>query len=179
MITVHKLDHAGVEKIAYAGNVIERGPAQIVLAARFGRERMELGYVTLTKGDLFVEYFYSDRWYNVFAIFDASDGAFKGWYCNITRPAKIEGEQVWADDLALDYFVQPNGREFVLDKAEFAALALSVEETQNARAALAELQGLAARREGPFAQSEVERFSEQDQMAESANRPARPNCPTI
>ncbi|MEK7310897.1 MAG: DUF402 domain-containing protein [Chloroflexota bacterium] len=163
MITVHKLDHICKEKIAYTGEVIERNETRVVLEARFSRERMELGYVTLTPGDRFVEYFYSDRWYNVFVIYDAADGAFKGWYCNITRPARIEGGHIWAEDLALDYFVQPSGREFVLDEDEFAALRISAEETAAARAALAELQRLAARREGPFAQSEIGRFRESEE----------------
>jgi hypothetical protein len=163
VITVHKLDHIGKEKIAYTGEVIERAETAVMLEARFNRERMELGYVTLTPGDRFVEYFYSDRWYNVFVIYDAADGAFKGWYCNITRPARIEGGHIWAEDLALDYFVQPSGREFVLDEDEFAALRISAEETAAARAALAELQRLAARREGPFAQSEIGRFRESEE----------------
>ena len=158
MITVHKLDDNGIEKIAYAGKVIERAGTSVVIEARFGRERMELGYVTLTTGDRFVEHFYSDRWCNVFAIFDAADGAFKGWYCNITRPARIEADHIWSDDLALDFFVQPGGKEFVLDEAEFAALGLSADESGNARAALAELQALAARREGPFSDEAIERF---------------------
>jgi len=163
VITVHKLDHICKEKIAYTGEVIARNETRVVLEARFSRERMELGYVTLTPGDRFVEYFYSDRWYNVFVIYDAADGAFKGWYCNITRPARIEGGHIWAEDLALDYFVQPSGREFVLDEDEFAALRISAEETAAARAALAELQRLAARREGPFAQSEIGRFRESEE----------------
>jgi hypothetical protein len=158
MITVHKLDHNGVEKIAYSGSVIERARASVLIEATFGRERMELGYVTLTTGDRFVEHFYSDRWYNVFAIFDAVDGAFKGWYCNVTRPARLEADHIWSEDLALDYFVQPGGKGFVLDEAEFAALGLPAVETRNARAALAELQAMAARREGPFSNQVIERF---------------------
>ena len=150
MITVHKLDHTGAEKIAYTGKVLERTENMVVLEAHFARERMELGYVTLTTGDRFVEYFYSDRWYNVFAIYDAADGSFKGWYCNITRPATITEDSIRAEDLALDYFVQPSGKEFVLDEDEFAELPLTAEEAAAARAALKELRALAAKREGPF-----------------------------
>jgi protein associated with RNAse G/E len=155
VITVHKLDHTGAEKIAYTGKVLERIENMVVIEAYFARERMELDYVTLTTGDRFVEYFYSDRWYNVFAIYDATDGAFKGWYCNITRPARIDDADVYAEDLALDYFVQPSGREFVLDEDEFAGLPLAAEEAAAARAALQELRTLAARREGPFAADEI------------------------
>lgn len=157
MITVHKLNHAGVEKLAYPGDVLERGESHIVLQARFTRNRMIFSYVTLNTGDCFIEYFYTDRWYNVFAIFDVADDAFKGWYCNITRPARIEAEQVWADDLELDYFMQPGGHEFVLDQDEFEALRLEEPELSAAHAALAELRKLAARREGPFNLAEVQR----------------------
>lgn len=151
MITVHKLDHTGVEKIAYTGKVLARTENMVVLEAHFARERMELGYVTLKTGDRFVEYFYSDRWYNVFAIYDAADDSFKGWYCNITRPAHIDEADVYAEDLALDYFVQPSGKEFVLDEDEFAELPLTVEEGTAARTALQDLRALAANRMGPFA----------------------------
>lgn len=158
MITVHKLRHDGVEKLAYTGEVVKRDESYVVLQAAFAQKQMVLPYVTLNNGDCFIEYFYSNRWYNVFAIFDVDNEAFKGWYCNITRPAKIEAEHVWADDLELDYFVQPGGNEFVLDQEEFDALKLEEPELNAAHAALAELKRLAARREGPFNLAEVQRL---------------------
>ncbi len=157
-VTVYKLDLNGRVLIRYSGYVLERSPQAVVLEAAFSRERMDLGYVTLKPGDRFVEHFYADRWYNIFEVYDVDDGRLKGWYCNITRPALIQpaaepedGLEVRAVDLALDYFRQPSGREFVLDEDEFAALPLSAGEVRAARAALAELQALAARRAGPFA----------------------------
>ncbi len=150
IVTVHKLDVDGAEKIAYAGRVLERGPNHVVLEARFGRGTMELGYTTFRQGDRFVEWFYADRWYNVFAIHEVADDSFKGWYCNITRPAEIGAADVRAVDLALDLFVAPNGTQTILDEDEFHQLVLSPEDTANARAALAELQRLAEDRAGPF-----------------------------
>ncbi|MGH2523548.1 MAG: DUF402 domain-containing protein [Anaerolineales bacterium] len=152
-VTVHKLDLTGEEKISYPGRVLARDARSIVIEAFFGRERMELGYVTLKPGDRFVEYFYGDRWYNVFVIYDVDGGALKGWYCNIIRPAEMTAEHVRAVDLALDYFVQPSGREFILDEDEFNALPLSPDERNAARAALGELQRMAAQHMGPFALS--------------------------
>ena len=148
MITVHKLDHNGKEKIAYSGNLILRAGNEIVLEAIFEYEPMERGYATLKPGDRFVEHFYSDRWYNVFAIYEGD--LHKGWYCNITRPAKFEGDHIYADDLALDYFVQPTGKEFILDEEEFDALGLDSKESAAARAALEELRSMAARQIHPF-----------------------------
>lgn len=148
MITVHKLDHNGKEKIAYNGELIARTETEITLAAIFKFGPMEFEYATLKPGDRFVEHFYTDRWYNVFAIYEGE--LFKGWYCNITRPAKFEGDHIYADDLALDYFLQPDGKEFILDEEEFEALGLEADEAASARGALEELRSMAARQIHPF-----------------------------
>src|SRR5258708_39920161 len=158
-VTVDKLNLAGEVSVTWSGQVLRRSEHELVLEALFTHSARDLGYVRLGPGDRFVEHYYTDRWYNVFAIFDAKDGLFKGWYCNITRPAEISGEpgspagvRVRAVDLALDYFRQPSGREFILDEDEFAALALEAAEASTARAALAELRALAAGGQGPFAE---------------------------
>src|SRR3990172_97750 len=89
----------------------------------------------LKRDDRFVETFYSDRWYNVFAIYDRDDGRFKGWYCNIGCPAEIEKDTVSYVDLALDLWVAANGAQTVLDEDEF--LELSMDEMTRAQAAAA------------------------------------------
>jgi uncharacterized protein len=154
-VMVYKLDLSGKTIIEYPGTLLARNGDEVIVEARFQRGRMDLGYVTLKTGDRFVEHFYGQRWYNVFAIYDVDDGALKGWYCNITRPAEFvrvaAGLQVRAVDLALDYFVQPSGHDLVLDEDEFEALPISVDEAHAARAALAELRRMAAEGSGPFA----------------------------
>lgn len=157
-ITVHKLDHKGQEIISYGGRVLRRNERSVVLEAFFDRESMALGYVTLKTGDRFVEHFYADRWYNVFAIFDSGDQAFKGWYCNLTRPAEITKDHVRAADLALDVFISPSGEITLLDEDEFEALELEPHEADSARAGLAELLRLAHGRAGPFSPTEVSRL---------------------
>jgi hypothetical protein len=154
-VTVYKLNLAGEVTVQWTGQVLERSEQEWVVEATFTHAARDLGFVRLGPGDRFVEHYYPGRWYNVFAIYNAADGVFKGWYCNITRPADITathegGVRVSAVDLALDYFRQPGGREFVLDEDEFAALPLSEGEVSAARAALAELRALAAAGRGPF-----------------------------
>ncbi len=154
-ILVEKLDLQGQTTLRYNGEVLRRTDNAVVLEAPFTLPTRELGYVTLETGDRFVEHFYTDRWYNVFAIYAGQTGGLKGWYCNITRPAELSeadagGLRVRAVDLALDYFVAPSGEEFVLDEDEFAALALGPEDTAAAWAALEELRRLARERSGPF-----------------------------
>jgi len=148
-VTVRKLDAGGREVTVYPGRVLRRTAGMIVLATRWDRPPLDLGYVVLEPGDRWVETFYADRWYNVFEIHGA-DGRLKGWYCNIARPARIAGAEVSAEDLALDLWVDPQGRATVLDEEEFAALALSAGERGAADAALARLLEMAARGEPPF-----------------------------
>ena len=74
----------------YEGDELRRDENSITLEALFNRDDMPFMDVVFKKGDRFVEYYYSDRWYNIFAIYDRDDGQLKGWYCNIGKPAVIE-----------------------------------------------------------------------------------------
>ncbi|HQV93402.1 MAG TPA: DUF402 domain-containing protein [Anaerolineales bacterium] len=124
-IKVQKKNPAGEVLYEYEGDELRRDETSIVLEALFTRDDMPFQDVTFKKGDRFVEYYYSDHWYNIFAIYDRDDGALKGWYCNIGKPAVIEDGIVSYIDLALDLWVSANGTQFVLDEDEFDALALS------------------------------------------------------
>ncbi len=149
LVTVRKLDHAGRQVTAYPGRVLRRDDRAIVLRTRWRRAPLDLGFVVLEPGDRWTEFFYADRWYNIFEI-RASDGRLKGWYCNVTRPACISAGEVAADDLALDLWVAPDGETQVLDEDEFAALRLTPAERESAQKALAELQTMVARKAAPF-----------------------------
>lgn len=149
-ITIHKMDHNGEELLAYVGNLLERTPDSITIEARFQRDDVEAGGLQIQRGDRFVEHFYTDRWYNIFSVYDEGTDLLKGWYCNITRPARIEPAHVYADDLALDVIVFPDGRWLVTDEEEFADLDLNLSERQNALQAVTELQAMVMRRQGVF-----------------------------
>ncbi len=148
-VTVRKLDHAGRPVISYPATVVRRGDDAIVLHASWDRDPMDLGFVVLEPDDRWTEIFYANRWYNIFEI-RTSDGRLKGWYCNITRPARIGADEVAAEDLALDLWVEPDGTIQVLDEEEFAELCLRREERRAARKAVAELRARVALERFPF-----------------------------
>jgi hypothetical protein len=152
-ITVHKLDASGREVWAYEGRVLLQDGPKLVLEARFDRDDIRLGGLHLRRGDRFVETFYTDRWYNIFAVYASEDGRLKGWYCNVTRPAWIdaEGGHIRAEDLALDLIVLPDGRSTVLDEQEFAALPLSDAERRQAQRAMDDLRAAVLGRQEAFA----------------------------
>lgn len=144
-MVVRKLDEHGREVWHYSAVVLDQRPFCIQIEARFGRDDLDLGYVTFKKGDRFVEYFYSDRWYNIFAVYDRDDEQLKGWYCNICRPAHWDAHSISCEDLALDLWVTPDGSTLVMDEEEFAALGISAAERQEAQEALSELLAMAQR----------------------------------
>jgi predicted RNA-binding protein associated with RNAse of E/G family len=114
----------------------------------------------LTRGDRFVETYYARRMYNVFKVFEGAHGPLKGWYCNICRPAHLKAATVAWVDLALDLWVSPDGRQFVLDRDEFEALELSLSERQQALATLARLQRSFARLVPAASQKDARGFAQ-------------------
>lgn len=138
-ITVQKKNPAGEVTYQYEGVLIERDENSITLEALFDRTDMPFQDVVFKTGDRFVEYYYSDRWYNIFAIHDRDDGKVKGWYCNVGMPAVIEDGVVSYVDLALDLWVSANGQQTVLDEAEFEELNIEPELRVNALNGLEEL----------------------------------------
>jgi uncharacterized protein len=149
-IRVQKLDHRGGVVFEYSGDIVTRGETWVCLQAHFNRDDIDAGAVVFRRGDLMTEWFYSDRWYNIFRIQDVGDGRLKGWYCNITRPAVITQHTVAAEDLALDVFVTPSGEMILWDEDEFAALDLASDEQAQVWASIEALRGEVKKRRPPF-----------------------------
>jgi len=141
-IKVQKKDLAGEVAYEYEGNELHRDENSITLEALFARDDMPFMDLVFKKGDRFVEYYYSDRWYNIFAIYDRDNEKIKGWYCNICMPAVFEGDIVSYVDLALDLWVSTDGKQSVLDEDEFKALDLNHELKAGALKGLDELKDL-------------------------------------
>ena len=138
-IKVQKKNPAGEVTYEYEGELLSHEGCVIILEALFDRADMPFQDVVFKTGDRFVEYYYTDRWYNIFAIHDRESDVVKGWYCNIGKPAVIQAEVVSYVDLALDLWVSANGRQTVLDEDEFDALALTDDLRKNALIGLGEL----------------------------------------
>lgn len=139
---VLKKNLAGEVIWQYEGVVLHREENAVTLEALFNRDDMPFMDIVLKRDDRFVETFYSDRWYNIFEVYDRDDDKFKGWYCNIGKPAKFDANSISYVDLALDLWVSKDGRQTVLDEDEMDALKLDDDLKQNAYAGLRELQEL-------------------------------------
>jgi len=150
MITVVKLNTLGETKIQYQGEVIEHLANGLVIQAHWTQAIKELGYTRFEPGDRFKEYYFTNRWYNIFDIAGA-DGERKGWYCNIAEPAIIFPDHIEQVDLLLDVWVDPTGKPLVLDEDEFMAeTSLTEQQRNSAQEALQELLQIIATQQEPF-----------------------------
>jgi protein associated with RNAse G/E len=140
----------GEAKIQYQGEVIERQGNGVVIQAYWSHATKDLGYTCFELGDRFIEYYYSDRWFNIFDIADAH-GLRKGWYCNVAEPARIFEERIEQIDLFIDVWVTPQGETLILDEDEFAAdTTLSQRQRHGAKEGLQALLEMIATRQGTF-----------------------------
>jgi predicted RNA-binding protein associated with RNAse of E/G family len=149
-LMIHKLDEKGNELWAYEAIKLEQNDTQITLDAFFDRDAVDIAGLQLRRGDRFVETFYFDRWYNIFAIYQKESNRFKGWYCNIARPAWLERNHLYAEDLALDLVVLPDRRMTVVDRVEFDALIIPAVDRTKALEALDDLIDSAQNMVDPF-----------------------------
>jgi hypothetical protein len=140
-----KFDHTGQEKVRYlAQRLPATHPTTAAVRAVWQTPTIHTATTTFATGDILHETFYTDRWYNVFALYVGETGRLKGWYCNVTRPTEITPTEICWTDLALDVWVDPDGRVTVLDEDEFWAIPMSADERAHCLQALAVIKHEAA-----------------------------------
>ncbi|MDM7922916.1 MAG: DUF402 domain-containing protein [Pyrinomonadaceae bacterium] len=136
-------------------DLIEEKDGLVVFVGVFDRvvEHPDLGFIE--KGTISYEYYWLDRWYNVFR-FHEPDGRLRNWYCNINMPPELSGDEFDYVDLDIDILLWPSGEVKVLDEDEFRENSLKfgypVDVLTNADAAKNQLLDMIARHEFPFEQ---------------------------
>jgi uncharacterized protein len=140
VMKILKKNLAGEVTWQYEGVVLSRENNSITIEAFFNRDDLPFQDIVLKRNDRFVETFFTDKWYNIFEIYDRDDGKLKGWYCNVTKPAVIEDDAVSYVDLALDLWVSADGKQIVLDEDELEKMELDEELKQKAFDGLRELE---------------------------------------
>lgn len=141
-VQVVKRNVSGWEVWRYPGTVLKQSAGVILLEAFFNRDDLPFCDIIFRRGDRFLEAYFTNRWYNIFEVYDVADAHLKCWYCNITKPAVFKWDSIFYVDLALDLLVYPSGERLLLDEEEFLALPLDDRTRTKARSALAELESI-------------------------------------
>lgn len=79
-------------------------------------EHPDLGYIR--KGTISYEYYWLDRWYNVFRFHEPS-GELRNYYFNINIPPKFADGVLDYVDLDIDVLVRPDFTYLVLDEDDY------------------------------------------------------------
>jgi protein associated with RNAse G/E len=153
MITVRAYKYDGSEHRTWSANMLRRTDSLLVLDATFAEEVQHELLGTIVQGTSSIEYYWLDRWYNIFR-FAEPDGQLRNYYCNVNVPPKFDGEVLSYVDLDIDILVNADFSYAVLDLDEFAENAMAYsypqEVRENAQRAVGELMRLIETRTSPF-----------------------------
>lgn len=156
-MVVHLIKPVRRTTVSYVTTPLVRAASYALVRAHWTRPAVDLGYMQFAPGDILEEHFYTDAWYNIFAIFRA-DGSHRGWYCNVTRPAQMTPHTIVSWDLELDLFVSSDTTQLIrLDIDEFEAQSYATTAPDTYRAgwdALARLEAMARSGQPPFDRKE-------------------------
>lgn len=107
----------------------------------------------IPRGTRTIEYYWLDRWYNIFQFLDHKGGT-RWYYCNVGAPPTLDGDVLSYVDLDIDILVRPDLSYRVLDLDEFetnaARYRYSEEVKRQACAAVDELVAVIQKRQFPF-----------------------------
>jgi protein associated with RNAse G/E len=152
-ITIRACKYDGLEHRRWHARLISRQGSLVVLDARFDRLIKHALLGTILPGTISVEYYWLDRWYNVFR-FHEPTGELHSYYCNVNVPPVFDGQVLSYVDLDMDILVAPDLSYSIVDQDEFEANSAlfhyPAEVRDQAHAALSELVALIESRQFPF-----------------------------
>src|SRR4030095_1360847 len=153
LVTVNARKYDMKVRKSWQCRLVERSDSLVKLIGEFDSDVSHAGLGSIARGTVSEEYYWLDRWYNVFS-FSEPDGSFRNLYCNITMPPKFEKGILDYVDLDIDVIVWPDGRVETLDEDDFAEnselFGYSAEVRQNALDSLSELRSAIAAGAYPF-----------------------------
>ena len=153
LIEVRAYKYDGVLHRTWNADLISHAGSLIVLDAKFPEEIVHDLLGTIASGTRSLEYYWLDRWYNVFR-FAQPNGQLRNYYCNVNVPPTLAGDVLSYVDLDLDILVDPDFSYRILDVEDFErnieVYGYSAEVQANARKALEDLVSMIETRAFPF-----------------------------
>lgn len=117
-INVRTYKYDGSEHRRWRARLLEISGSLMVLDALFEEEIQHTLLGTIERGTVSREYYWMDRWYNIFR-FQEPSGRLKNFYCNINVPPVFERDTLSYIDLDIDVLVAPDLSYTILDEEEF------------------------------------------------------------
>lgn len=152
-ITVCTYKYDGTEHRRWPAKVSRTADSLLVLDAEFEEEIRHPLLGTIPAGTISLEYYWLDRWFNIFRFLQPT-GETLNFYCNINTPPRLQDDILSYTDLDIDLLVAPDLSYTILDEDEFEAHAIRfnypLEVKRQAHLALNELIALIESKQFPF-----------------------------
>ena len=118
MITVNSRKYDGAIRRSWTCELVEQDDDLVVAVGTFDADVNHSDLGLITKGTMSYEYFWLDRWYNIFR-FVTADGAFRNFYCNLCMPPQFSNGVLDYVDLDIDVVVNADFSYRILDRDDF------------------------------------------------------------
>lgn len=118
MITVNSRKYDGTIRRTWQCQILETHDSLLRLVGEFDGEIQHPDLGQIKKGTVSYEYYWLDRWYNIFQ-FREPTGELRNYYCNINMLPTFEKDTLDYVDLDIDVLVRPDLSYVVLDRDEF------------------------------------------------------------
>lgn len=155
-VEVRVMKYDGTLHRRWRASVQRREESLLILDAAFEEEVRHSQLGVIRCGTVSIEYYWLDRWYNVFRFLEP-DGSLRNFYCNVNMLPEFDGRVLSYIDLDMDILVSPDLSYEIVDLDEFEINAerykYPSEILSGARRALDELLSLIEARRFPFNQS--------------------------
>lgn len=118
LITINSRKYDGKIHRSWKAELICQKDSLLILVGKFEQEVKHSYLGVIRRGTVSYEYYWLDRWYNVFR-FHEPDGNLRNFYCNINQPPKFEKGTLDYVDLDIDILVWKDLSTSILDLDEF------------------------------------------------------------
>ena len=118
MIIVNSRKYDGTIRRSWTCELVEESSELVVAVGSFDADVIHSDLGLIEKGTSSHEYFWFDRWYNIFR-FVNPDGTFRNYYCNICMPPKFSNDVLDYVDMDIDIVVTAEFSYRILDRDEF------------------------------------------------------------
>ena len=103
---------------SWKAELIEQRNSLLIFVGKFEEEVSHPFLGVIGRGTLSYEFYWLDRWYNVFR-FHEPGGSLRNFYCNVNMPPELENGVLDYIDLDIDILVWKDFSHQILDVEEF------------------------------------------------------------
>lgn len=118
-ITINSRKYNGEVHRSWKAELINTENSLLILVGEFEKEIRHDHLGVIRRGTISYEYYWLDKWYNVFRFHEPS-GELRNFYCNVNIPPVLNDKSLDYVDLDIDILIWQDFSMKILDQEEFA-----------------------------------------------------------